>query len=282
MYKVIGSDSEDPDPVYLDDFEYEGGAKEVIDIGGTSVSIDTNIQMFCDYMEIRLSTGTIIDLHHLLVGWDVLNHVNTDTSDIMADIKRIYTIYALAAAHNDPFLEDKYLRRLRSLPTNIGSNVDAATWIGDIGSVSADWQKRNKSTQQTLKDYYNSRASDMDIVSDIIPHSIYGYQLQIQEKRRMMEYILYGQLNRLQVFGTREFIYKFRKYLDLRSSSKPLSAWACEDMDKFSICWFIRDEYSEYLDMDDAMALKFKDDITKINKNVWKEFMLQMDKMEKL
>ena len=272
--KVIGSSARNPDPVYLDDIDYDGGIKESVEINGVQTDVDTNIQLFLDYMGVRLDNGLVIDLFHLFVGLDVLNHENLDTSSIMQLIDSIYSEYAYLLSGGVHELLLQYMRRITELPRDIGSNVDAATWIGDIGSVAADYVS-NETSGNTIEYYYSSRASDVDIISDIIPHIIiYAIQLKLymgNGTNRYIEPVLWQQLCEIQS-GSKLFKNKFSAYLKNKTLDDLQS-----DVYKFSMCWYVRSNYSRYLIMDDERAEQFRLHMMQTAKIVYNRFIKQLD-----
>ena len=106
-----------------------------------SDNISYDIQLFVDYMGVVFANGKVVDLHHLFVGLDVLNHYEYN--------KTFFYIITIITIEN---------------------NVDAATWAGDIGSAVADYICSDKKENEAY--YYEKRASDEDLLGDIYPHQI--------------------------------------------------------------------------------------------------------------
>ncbi len=206
---VIGSSAVDPKAEYLNELEYEGGTKEFID----NFNIDTKIQIFRDYMGINIG-DTVIDLHHLFVGLDVLNHFNIDKK---------------------PFLLLDILSKLTNVPKTYGNNVDSATWAGDLGAISADmdnkdnifknyWNARNPNASEIdrknafFKHFYETRASDVDMIADAIVHRIHKSQnsyLIRQNNFKHIESLLYFELLMISQTGINESFRDFFDYLGL-------------------------------------------------------------------
>ena len=122
---VIGTG---PGSVYLDDRQFD----------------PRDWQILKDYQAVRAPDGRIVDLHHLVVGLDVLHRQERGVT--------FSTIF-------------------------IGTNYAAATWSGDLGSAAAEmtlkqgklWEKRNpKATFSERADYYmRTRAAEWDLLGDL-------------------------------------------------------------------------------------------------------------------
>jgi hypothetical protein len=101
-------------------------------------------QLLRDYQAVRAPDGRIVDVHHLLVGLDVLHRPERDV---------VYLTFP------------------------IGTNYAAATWAGDLGAGAADmtlrfgvnWEKRNpRATAAERADYYfSTRAAEWDLLADV-------------------------------------------------------------------------------------------------------------------
>jgi hypothetical protein len=106
--------------------------------------VDDRWQVVLDYTAFRAPDDKLIDIHHVLVGLDALQH------------RESYPDYA-------------------TIP--VGSSWAAATWSGDIAAGIADmqtkrdenWEKRNRKARddERTEHYYNTRASDPDLFADI-------------------------------------------------------------------------------------------------------------------
>jgi hypothetical protein len=164
---VIDSTSSNPYPERLNDIPYDGGENETIN----SFQLDTNMQLFRDYMGVELDGGIIIDLHHLFIGLDVLNHyVQNKTASL------------------------GILNWFVGAPSHYGNNIDTSTWAGDLGAISPDllqdrdekfreyWENNNPDASDEnklkafLNHFYNTRASDIDMITNAIVHRIHKYQ----------------------------------------------------------------------------------------------------------
>lgn len=100
-------------------------------------------QLFGDYDATRAPDGRLVDVHHLLVGLDVLGRPETPA-------------YYLSI--------------------HVGTNHAAATWAGDVGSGAADmtqradryWERRQTRAEVERAEYYfNTRASERDLLADV-------------------------------------------------------------------------------------------------------------------
>jgi len=107
-------------------------------------------QLGADYQAFIAPDGRWVDLQHLMVGMDVLSRRETP------------------ADWNGTF---------------IGSNWGASTWAGDVGSVAAEatlhqdsttWERWNPNTTDSarLQFYFNTRASEHDLLGDLDPWGI--------------------------------------------------------------------------------------------------------------
>lgn len=264
--EVIGSDSEKPTPVYLDEIEYEGDVSEYLNIAGTQVAVDTAILPFCDYMGVRLSDNTVIDLHHLFVGWDVLNHPEDDTIEAMSAVYKLFV---------------NCVQFVGLLPQSLGCNVDAATWAGDLGSVSADFvfvQETEKNTTDDLQSMYRRNSSDIDIISDMIPHSLIKYQNRyvsnISNNTHIYS-ILYVILNDIKN-GSKAYIDDFCAYCKIRSFEEILhNERIFQNVTNFSKFWyFYRREINIVTDWLDIDVIWQK--LDECNRIVMKEFVRQL------
>lgn len=107
-------------------------------------------QLFKDYQAVVSPDGRWVDIHHILVGLDVLRRPE---------------------------------RAHLQLGINIGTNWAATTWSGDIGAAAADatlkideWSKQNKSAsaEEIVKHYWQTRAPDKDLLADIDAWAIHA------------------------------------------------------------------------------------------------------------
>lgn len=128
----------------------------VTDRQGTTPAIASN-------QEVRLSDGSYIDLGHVFAGLDALNHPQ------MVD---------------GPFT------------INITKNVDAVTWVGDLGSALAEAQllyaKRNRTvpTAQELQQLINEFASPQDMLGNIDAYVIGAQFSEVNSGGRRVSEIL--------------------------------------------------------------------------------------------
>ena len=133
----------------------------------------------------------------------------------------------------------------------------------------------NETSGNTIEYYYSSRASDVDIISDIIPHIIiYAIQLKLymgNGTNRYIEPVLWQQLCEIQS-GSKLFKNKFSAYLKNKTLDDLQS-----DVYKFSMCWYVRSNYSRYLIMDDERAEQFRLHMMQTAKIVYNRFIKQLD-----
>jgi hypothetical protein len=102
---------------YTNTLPYVAGQSVQDGHGGTA---ETKIQLFKDYRLVQLSNGDLLDMQHILVGLDVLlNQVINQSIP--------FRILGVTVATLD-----------------VGGNVDAATWSGDIGAAVADYVVHHK------------------------------------------------------------------------------------------------------------------------------------------
>lgn len=175
---------------------------------GIPAGTSSDLKLFVDYMQVKLSNHKIIDLHHLFIGLDVLNFPRTDFN---------VTLYYIISIH-------------------IPNNIDYYTWAGDIGAAPADyitgqdgnyrddWQEIHPNASSTekqkafLEHYYKTRSSKVDLLSDVyihllhdqfnkyllhntsfndIPATLYYFNLSIKDndKRAFHEFFKYLQIN---------------------------------------------------------------------------------------
>lgn len=195
--EIIGSSAPFPPLVQrLNEIDYVAGAPETIfdahfDMNHT---LDTEIQLFRDYMGVEFGSagnGVIIDLHHLFVGMDVLFHADPD--------KYINPFIMLTNGLLD------------NLPQffSLGSNVDLATWAGDIGAAAADYvslvdtdyrnsldPKLTQAQKETAlrEHFYKTRAKDDDLYPDLYVHLLHEqllHRLQREASFRNLAAALY-------------------------------------------------------------------------------------------
>jgi hypothetical protein len=193
-----------PDIVRLgDESNYEAGPQVVFN---SIPDLSTKIQLFEDYMGVILGNGQIIDLHHLFIGMDVLNHESADTT-----------------SHLFP----------------LGNNIDATTWAGDIGAIPADfmlgsdskfqdyWRKNHPdaSTEEMRsafsEHYWETRAKDEDMFPDVYCHLVRKRLLQYvgdNNADRNVSALLYYFNRELAAEGDQNALQLFARYLGLDPS----------------------------------------------------------------
>lgn len=215
--------------------------------------LETKIQLFDDYMGALAGNGQIIDLHHLFIGMDAMNHVNLNTE---VDLGLLHWLGVI--------VPKQYL----------GSNVNATTWAGDIGAIPGDymvvpdnkpsagadwryqdyWRKKHPHASDDdrrkafLQHYWETRAKDEDLFPDVYCHLI---------RERLVKYVLENPANRnvaallyhfnleLTNEGDRHAFQVFARYLSL-DPSNPLSytkyptvaARMKTDIYNFAVLWF--------------------------------------------
>jgi hypothetical protein len=120
------------------------GSRAGTDYLDTQPFVPDRWQLLKDYQAVRAPDGRLVDLHHLLVGLDVLRR---------------------------PEILSKEFATL-----DIGSNWGAATWAGDLGAGASDmkwraakeWEKRRQRDFATRARYYfETRAGDHDLIADL-------------------------------------------------------------------------------------------------------------------
>lgn len=221
---VIGDHSAVSPPEYWEEIENE--PCEEINIDDKYV-IDGKLQLFRDYMGVKITDNIIIDLHHLFVGLDVLNSYpkRINIKDILLNV-----IFDLSSFSWDPIIE------------LFCSTVDFATWAGDIGSVAVDYLLDQKKEKRDLEYFYNNQASEIDLISDIIVHKIHDksrkntfnsmesmfYYLFIEMKNDglksyLQSYFQYMGINCLKCILDNEQSYVYKKMLN--------------EINKFSYLW---------------------------------------------
>ena len=202
----------------------------------------SNLELFTDYMGVEMSNGRIIDLHHLFVGLDVLNHPLTNIS---------VTLFGGIVSET------------------ISDNIDITTWAGDIGAAPADYKKDDLVTPfgnnddkgadddyeddwikinpgQTTQNkeaafklhYYKTRAKDEDMITDIYAHLI---------NKNFLTYLIYD--------GSFKNITAALYYFNLKTS---------QEGDKSAFIEFVR-----YLGFDSSF-IPFKNQISPFNNVVAK------------
>jgi hypothetical protein len=156
-----------------DEAEQEPIPRTLID----GYNLETSMRLFEDYMAVTMGLDQRIDIHHLLIGTDVVNHENPTTQVDPAIVSWLLT------------LVPKF---------DLGNNVDATTWAGDIGSVPADvfvnsdetntpgvdsrWQTKwianhpgatDREQEEAFADHYwETRAKDEDLYADVYCHLV--------------------------------------------------------------------------------------------------------------
>lgn len=102
-------------------------------------------QLGRDYQAFRAPDGRVVDLHHLIVGMDVLSRREQSAEYLL---------------------------------NPIGTNWSATTWAGDVGSAAAEatlardsttWERWNPTATETekLQYYFTTRASEHDLLGDL-------------------------------------------------------------------------------------------------------------------
>lgn len=251
--QVIGSTSTNPSPQYLQDIEYIGGTQEEVTVSGITEMIDTNMQLFRDYMGVDLGKGIIIDLHHLFVGLDVLNHFGEEL-DVAA-----FKLLLITAANSlfGPAVLPIVLGLIASMPDSFGNNIDTATWAGDLGAVSADLLQESDNHSSLLayltfhfnkkygydpiqtemdellfEHYYKTRGSETDLITDIITHKIHRQQeiyLSQQSDFRNVEALLYYYFLTVQKEGLSSSFREFFNYMGI-DTSRPVNTESQPDV----------------------------------------------------
>jgi hypothetical protein len=253
--EIIGASATPPPAVKrLDDISYVGGVQETLtDDFGTQLTIDTEIQLFRDYMGVEFGpagTGVIIDLHHLFIGLDVLFHAD-------------------ASKWINPFVmfDGGALSALAALPPfyPLGSNIDMSTWAGDIGAAPADFVSgadpdyrtslvndptltQQKQAELLLEHFYATRAKDDDLLPDVYAHLLYAQLLQHLQRDvnfRNLPAILYYFNAQLASEGDRAAFSRFYSYLKLDSATPFIGQHPASDniqsgISDFTDLWWIR------------------------------------------
>ena len=135
------------------DFDQVIGTQKGNEYLDSTPFLDNEWQMFKDYAVVRMPDGKWVDIHHLLVGLDVLRRRET---------RVIY-----------------YPARM-----DIGTNWAAATWAGDLGSAAAEatlklekgWHKRTPNLRRSKisKFYFKTRSAEWDLLANIDAWGING------------------------------------------------------------------------------------------------------------
>jgi hypothetical protein len=238
----------------LEDIDYMAGIQEpILDDFGNGHLIDTEMQLFRDYMGVEFGSvgnGVVVDLHHLFIGLDLLFHADPN--------KFINPFVMIDNEFLDPLLRD--------LPQfyPLGNNVDLGTWAGDIGAAPADYVSSTDGDYITTLDpnlslelresvlrthYYNTRAKDDDLCPDIYVHLIYQQLLRYLQRPngfRNLAAALYQFNLQLMNEGDKAAFYQFYAYLHLDPDTPFIEqngpvATVTERISAFAYLWWVRD-----------------------------------------
>jgi len=274
-----------PDTVRLHDpGTYETGPIVTFE---SVTDLETKIQLFEDYMGATTGNGQVIDLHHLFIGMDAMNHVNLNTE---VDLGLVHWLGNL--------IFDQYL----------GSNINATTWSGDIGAIPGDymvvpseaptsqgidwryqgyWRKKHPGASYEdrsaafLEHYWETRAKDEDLFPDVYCHLI---------RERLIKYVLENPANRnvaallyhfnfeLTNEGDRHAFQVFARYLGLDPSNPlpytnyPTIAERMKtDVYNFSVLWYYN-KFHSYVIVADAPIL------TSLSERLTNRFLMWLDR----
>jgi hypothetical protein len=254
--EIIGASAATPPGVKrLDDIQYVAGVQEdLIDDFGSPQTVDTEIQLFRDYMGVEIGpsgAGVVIDLHHLFVGLDVLFHSDED---------KLINPFVMFVSGISSGLD--------SLPPfyPLGNNIDMATWAGDIGAAPADFLSgsdpsyrkvlddnpaltQEQRTASLLTHFYSTRAKDDDLLPDVYAHELYAQLLQHLQRDvsfRNLPAVLYYFNAQLANEGGRAAFNRFYSYLKLNTAKSFLEQHPASDdvaagISAFANLWWIRD-----------------------------------------
>jgi len=254
--EIIGASATTPPGVKrLDDIPYVAGVQEnLTDDFGVPQTVDTEIQLFRDYMGVEVGpagAGVIIDLHHLFVGLDVLFH---------PDKSKAINPFVMFVSGISPGLD--------SLPSfyPLGNNIDMSTWAGDIGAAPADFISgadpdykktldndpaltQMERTVNLLTHFYETRAKDDDLLPDVYAHELNTQLLRHLQRDisfRNLPAVLYYFNTQLANEGDRAAFKRFHSYLKLDPSTSFLNQHPASDnvvagISAFADLWWIRD-----------------------------------------
>ena len=266
---AIGSTT--PDPVKrLQHIPYDNSAGNKETING--ITLDTNLQLFKDYMGVRLSNGTVLDLHHLFIGLDVLNHQGSTTVNVTEWVLGIL-----------PF----------SIEFKLDNNVTQSTWAGDIGAAVGDYvsNKRDGNAKLSFNQEYSAKAPDHDLFADMYAHYIHNELIRLQALNpgfKELECVLQKFDRDLQNGAEEKALKAFFEHIGAsfntemtKTSQSAVHKFLSDEIYAFSLIWFGKGNqvtaWSDYPNYDKDI----KDDLREYADKGAEKFMKLLEKQRK-
>jgi len=244
--------------------------------------IGTRIGLFEDYMGVAIGKGQVVDLHHLFIGMDAVNHPNPN-------------------AEINPGLLSPLLSALPN--QSVGSNIDATTWAGDIGAIPADfmiipedatlpgadwryhlrWHEDNPSATPDqaavafMEHYWETRAKNEDLLPDVYCHllreRLIAQVVSNPSANRNLAALLYHYNRELQSEGDGHALKIFAKRLGLKpdiplpyTSYPTISDQIAHSIFLFAKLWY----YHTFQFLDISL---FLDEVEQLSENLARQFL---------